>query len=342
MSENFSIQGYECTTKSVFQTLSDKKVNLSDLKKIDKNSDNKISEDELVEFQEMDDNTAISEYKDEDIDEHRIKQYHEQIEKEEADIKRNSEKIRAYEKYATSIKTSGGELSDSDKKRIQEYEDKVANLNSKIDSSYSKIRELNNSISNILNSNKYADNNGATSATSSIGAMGGTAANTGITDPSQVSSAASKGAANLKGELSSCLDNIAKSLNCSRDAAYNYIEQLCKNEGCGYFTPELIISQVYSESSGNQSSVSSAGAYGLGQLKSVAVQEVNNKFGTSFKFSDVKNNGYTNLKAMIYYMRYQYNRYGNDVAKALTAYNRGNCNNGVINSYAKKIMSRVA
>lgn len=50
MSENLNINGYICANSEIYNILKSENVSSADLKKLDKNSDNKISEDDFAEF----------------------------------------------------------------------------------------------------------------------------------------------------------------------------------------------------------------------------------------------------------------------------------------------------
>lgn len=60
MSENLNINGYICTNSEIYNILKSENVSSADLKKLDKNSDNKISEDDFAEFTGEEEETTYS------------------------------------------------------------------------------------------------------------------------------------------------------------------------------------------------------------------------------------------------------------------------------------------
>lgn len=340
MSENLNINGYSCENKTVYETLKAAGLTSANLKTLDKNSDMKISEDELVEFEgEEEANSKEETYSDNPT----IQSLQRQYKKEMQAMYDYQHKIMELRQLKNEVKTSLASVpEDSDSRgtleaRMDKIQGKIDSANSSITKCLSNMAEINNSIIQA----QYNLNN-ANNLTGSLSGTAGTAGTSGATGGNlNVQSGSGTALASVTGDLSTCLDRVAKSLGTSRQEAADYITTLCNTIGKGYFDPKIILSQVFSESSGNQScSTTATSKYvGLGQMSAVAVKEVNNQFGTNFSFNDM-NDPAKNLQAMVYLMRYQYERYGKNLGAALTAYNVGHYS-GSVNKYAQKIMSRV-
>lgn len=344
MSENFNINGYTCATGSIYETLKSANLTSSDLKTLDKNSDNKISEDELMEFVEDESTSSAKTGSDELSDDPTIRTLQKKYKKEMKDLYRYQSKLSKLRTMRSEAKANLAGLEEDSSAR-SDAEARVEEIQSKMDSMNSSITKcIQNMFSinlEIINAQNNLNNNNSISSTQTDGTVNAASQTTGTTETLQVQQGSGSNLASVSGDLSICLDRVAQSLGTTRQNAADYITTLCNTVGKGYFNPKVILSQIFSESSGNQScSTTSTSKYvGLGQMSAVAVQEVNNQFGTNFTFNDM-NDASKNLKAMVYLMRYQYERYGKNLGAALTAYNVGHYS-GTVNNYAQKIMSRV-
>ena len=370
MSENFKIGSYTCESQAVYSILSDKELSITDseLKQIDSNKDNIISEDELVEFSELeetDDTQKTSSNSDglqtteemgeEYSDDIRIRDY--QIKRDEEiktlrklnfKLKKANIRFKAAEANAVGYAEDSSAKSKADS-YVDECEGKVKDIKSKISNCTKNILSYNAQIEQIqaqlAAAAQAAANNTSsnvdTAASNSEAADSNAAANaSGASGNYTYVEGSGADLANVDGDLSICLDRMADSLGTDRASAADYVATLCKNQGAGYFDPKIIVSLVFSESGGDNTASSDPNYVGFGQMSSVAVDEVNNQFGTNFTFSDMSDPA-KNLEALVYLLRFQYERYDHDLGKALTAYNVGNCESGVINYYAQQIMSRV-
>lgn len=350
MSEDLNVNGYTCETKAIYDALKSANVKSSKLKAIDKNSDKKISEDEYQEYLESEDEEekSSSSVQDEYSDDPTVQSLQRKYDREQRAIYRLQLRIKSLNAL---LKEAEGNLAgypkDSDSRESMQAV--VDSVQEKIDSATSEIASHNATMSNIMTSiqnrkNQLANEAAlsasmASSAETSASSTSG-AGSVGTTTPISAESGSGSDLAGVTGDLSICLDRVAKSLGTSRNEAADYIATLCKTVGKGYFNPKVILSQIFSESGGDNSASSTPTYVGFGQMSAVAVQEVNNQFGTNYSFADMHDPA-KNLQAMIYLMRFQYERYGHDIGKALTAYNVGNCSSGVVNDYARKILSRV-
>ena len=225
---------------------------------------------------------------------------------------------------------------DSIQSEIDEYNSKIIQCLENIGNIASSIIQLKTQAANSSSGNTSNLYSPAISNASGASSLSG-----GQTTALNVQAGSGAELAAVDGDLSICLDRVASSLGTSRQGAADYITTLCNTVGKGYFDPKVILSQIFSESSGIQSCSTTATSdfVGLGQMSEVAVQEVNNQFGTNFTFNDM-NDAAKNLEAMVYLMTYQYERYGNNLGAAITAYNVGHFS-GTVNGYAQKILSRV-
>ena len=369
MSENFKIGSYTCESQTVYSILSDKTLDITDdvLKQIDKSNDKIITEDELVEYSELEEDDEAEEASknsdglltteemgEEYSDDARIRDYQmkrdqeiKNIRKYNLKLKKANIRLKAAEANAAGYAEDSSARSKADS-YVEECEGKVKTLEDKISTSTKNILSYNAQIEQIqaqlaAAAQAAANNNTSSNSDTTSGGVadsnaaestGGTSGNYTYVEGSGAE------LAKVDGELSICLDRMADSLGTDRASAADYVATLCKNQGAGYFDPKIIVSLVFSESGGDNTASSDPNYVGFGQMSSVAVDEVNNQFGTSFTFSDMSDPA-KNLEALVYLLRFQYERYDHDLGKALTAYNVGNCESGVINYYAQQIMSRV-
>ncbi len=342
VSENLNINGYICANGKIYDILKSENVSKADLAKLDKNSDNKISEDDFAEFTGEEEEITYSKNP-------KIASLQYQQEREE-------EKIEKYQKRISDLmvlrnKTKVNIAGVSNEETVNSLTSKLDSIQSEIDGYNSKIIECISNLGainvSIIQAQMQAANalsgtsasNGANA--SALNMAQGTASAGNTTSSLNVQTGSGSDLMAVTGDLSICLDRVASSLGTSRQGAADYITTLCNTVGKGYFDPKVILSQIFSESSGNQSCSTTATSdfVGLGQMSAVAVEEVNNQFGTNFTFNDM-NDAAKNLKAMVYLMTYQYERYGHNLGAAITAYNVGHYS-GTVNGYAQKILSRV-
>ena len=370
MSENFKIGNYTCESQAVYSILSDPDLNLSDaeLEKIDKSKDKIITEDELVEFSELEEDDDVNEASstsgglltteemgEEYSDDARIRDYQIKRDQEIKNMRKYNIKLKkANVRLKAAEANAAGYAEDSDARSkadsyVSDCESKVKDIKDKISSCTKNILNYNAQIEQIeaqLAAAAQAAANNISSTETTVAANDGTTSSESTANASGTSSnftyTEGSGAelANVTGDLSICLYRMASSLGTDRASAADYVATLCKNQGLGYFDPKIIVSLVFSESSGDNSASSDPNYVGFGQMSAVAVEEINNQFGTSFTFSDMYDPA-KNLEAIVYLLRFQYERYDHNLGKALTAYNVGNCESGNINYYAQQIMSRV-
>lgn len=335
MSENLNINGYICANGKIYDILKSENVSKADLAKLDKNSDNKISEDDFAEFTGEEEITYSKNPK--------IASLQYQQEREE-------EKIEKYQKRISDLmvlrnKTKVNIAGVSNEETVNSLTSKLDSIQSEIDGYNSKIIECISNLGSInvsiIQAQMQAANTSNSMIISGLNTAQGTTQTGGTTSSLNVQTGSGSDLMAVTGDLSICLDRVASSLGTSRQGAADYITTLCNTVGKGYFDPKVILSQIFSESSGNQSCSTTATSdfVGLGQMSAVAVQEVNNQFGTNFTFNDM-NDAAKNLEAMVYLMTYQYERYGHNLGAAITAYNVGHYS-GTVNGYAQKILSRV-
>lgn len=336
VSENLNINGYICANGKIYDILKSENVSKADLAKLDKNSDNKISEDDFAEFTGEEEEITYSENP-------KIASLQYQQEREE-------EKIEKYQKRISDLmvlrnKTKVNIAGVSNEETVNSLTSKLDSIQSEIDGYNSKIIECISNLGSInvsiIQAQMQAANTSNSMIISGLNAAQGTTPTGGTTSSLNVQAGSGSDLMTVTGDLSICLDRVASSLGTSRQGAADYITTLCNTVGKGYFDPKVILSQIFSESSGNQSCSTTATSdfVGLGQMSAVAVEEVNNQFGTNFTFNDM-NDAAKNLEAMVYLMTYQYERYGHNLGAAITAYNVGHYS-GTVNGYAQKILSRV-
>ena len=336
VSENLNINGYICANGKIYDILKSENVSKADLAKLDKNSDNKISEDDFAEFTGEEEEITYSENP-------KIASLQYQQEREE-------EKIEKYQKRISDLmvlrnKTKVNIAGVSNEETVNYLTSKLDSIQSEIDSYNSKIIECISNLGSInvsiIQAQMQAANTSNSMIISGLNTAQGTTPTGGTTSSLNVQAGSGSDLMAVTGDLSICLDRVASSLGTSRQGAADYITTLCNTVGKGYFDPKVILSQIFSESSGNQSCSTTATSdfVGLGQMSAVAVEEVNNQFGTNFTFNDM-NDAAKNLEAMVYLMTYQYERYGHNLGAAITAYNVGHYS-GTVNGYAQKILSRV-
>ena len=336
VSENLNINGYICANGKIYDILKSENVSKADLAKLDKNSDNKISEDDFAEFTGEEEEITYSENP-------KIASLQYQQEREE-------EKIEKYQKRISDLmvlrnKTKVNIAGVSNEETVNSLTSKLDSIQSEIDGYNSKIIECISNLGSInvsiIQAQMQAANTSNSTIISGLNAAQGTTQTGGTTSSLNVQTGSGSDLMSVTGDLSICLDRVASSLGTSRQGAADYITTLCNTVGKGYFDPKVILSQIFSESSGIQSCSTTATSdfVGLGQMSAVAVEEVNNQFGTNFTFNDM-NDAAKNLKAMVYLMTYQYERYGHNLGAAITAYNVGHYS-GTVNGYAQKILSRV-
>ena len=336
MSENLNIDGYICANGKIYDILKSENVSKADLAKLDKNSDNKISEDDFAEFTGEEEEITYSKNP-------KIASLQYQQEREE-------EKIEKYQKRISDLmvlrnKTKVNIAGVSNEETVNSLTSKLDSIQSEIDGYNSKIIECIGNLGSInvsiIQAQMQAANTSNSMIISGLNTAQGTTQTGGTTSSLNVQAGSGSDLMAVTGDLSICLDRVASSLGTSRQGAADYITTLCNTVGKGYFDPKVILSQIFSESSGNQSCSTTATSdfVGLGQMSAVAVQEVNNQFGTNFTFNDM-NDAAKNLEAMVYLMTYQYERYGHNLGAAITAYNVGHYS-GTVNGYAQKILSRV-
>lgn len=336
VSENLNINGYICANGKIYDILKSENVSKADLAKLDKNSDNKISEDDFAEFTGEEEEITYSKNP-------KIASLQYQQEREE-------EKIEKYQKRISDLmvlrnKTKVNISGVSNEETVNSLTSKLDSIQSEIDGYNSKIIECISNLGSInisiIQAQMQAANTSNSMIISGLNAAQGTTQTGGTTSSLNVQTGSGSDLMAVTGDLSICLDRVASSLGTSRQGAADYITTLCNTVGKGYFDPKVILSQIFSESSGNQSCSTTATSdfVGLGQMSAVAVQEVNNQFGTNFTFNDM-NDAAKNLEAMVYLMTYQYERYGHNLGAAITAYNVGHYS-GTVNGYAQKILSRV-
>lgn len=336
MSENLNINGYICANGEIYNILKSENVSKADLAKLDKNSDNKISEDDFAEFTGEEEEITYSKNP-------KIASLQYQQEREE-------EKIEKYQKRISDLmvlrnKTKVNIAGVSNEETVNSLTSKLDSIQSEIDGYNSKIIECISNLGainvSIIQAQMQAANTSNSTIISGLNAAQGTTQTGGTTSSLNVQAGSGSDLMAVTGDLSICLDRVASSLGTSRQGAADYITTLCNTVGKGYFDPKVILSQIFSESSGNQSCSTTATSdfVGLGQMSAVAVEEVNNQFGTNFTFNDM-NDAAKNLEAMVYLMTYQYERYGHNLGAAITAYNVGHYS-GTVNGYAQKILSRV-
>ena len=336
VSENLNINGYICANGKIYDILKSENVSKADLAKLDKNSDNKISEDDFAEFTGEEEEITYSENP-------KIASLQYQQEREE-------EKIEKYQKRISDLmvlrnKTKVNIAGVSNEETVNSLTSKLDSIQSEIDGYNSKIIECISNLGSInvsiIQAQMQAANTSNSMIISGLNTAQGTTPTGGTTSSLNVQAGSGSDLMAVTGDLSICLDRVASSLGTSRQGAADYITTLCNTVGKGYFDPKVILSQIFSESSGNQSCSTTATSdfVGLGQMSAVAVQEVNNQFGTNFTFNDM-NDAAKNLEAMVYLMTYQYERYGHNLGAAITAYNVGHYS-GTVNGYAQKILSRV-
>lgn len=336
VSENLNINGYICANGEIYDILKSENVSKADLAKLDKNSDNKISEDDFAEFTGEEEEITYSENP-------KIASLQYQHEREE-------EKIEKYQKRISDLmvlrnKTKVNIAGVSNEETVNSLTSKLDSIQSEIDGYNSKIIECISNLGSInvsiIQAQMQAANTSNSMVISGLNTAQRTTPTGGTTSSLNVQAGSGSDLMTVTGDLSICLDRVASSLGTSRQGAADYITTLCNTVGKGYFDPKVILSQIFSESSGNQSCSTTATSdfVGLGQMSAVAVEEVNNQFGTNFTFNDM-NDAAKNLKAMVYLMTYQYERYGHNLGAAITAYNVGHYS-GTVNGYAQKILSRV-
>lgn len=336
VSENLNINGYICANGEIYNILKSENVSKADLAKLDKNSDNKISEDDFAEFTGEEEEITYSKNP-------KIASLQYQQEREE-------EKIEKYQKRISDLmvlrnKTKVNIAGVSNEETVNSLTSKLDSIQSEIDGYNSKIIECISNLGainvSIIQAQMQAANTSNSTIISGLNAAQGTTQTGGTTSSLNVQAGSGSDLMAVTGDLSICLDRVASSLGTSRQGAADYITTLCNTVGKGYFDPKVILSQIFSESSGNQSCSTTATSdfVGLGQMSAVAVEEVNNQFGTNFTFNDM-NDAAKNLEAMVYLMTYQYERYGHNLGAAITAYNVGHYS-GTVNGYAQKILSRV-
>lgn len=342
MSENFKIGNYNYTINEIYS--SPNNVNMTDgnLNPSSIQAKNKTSEDELAEFTDEETNSSSENYS--------ISKLQKQYKKEMENMQRYQDKLSEYRKIKNEIKNKLI-LADADntsnlETKLDNIQEKIDTTNSKLSDCISKMSALNTSILNEQNnilaqiqsdiqSSQYLQPL-SYSNTNMQNVNGITPVNTNL----NVQQGSGTSLMGVTGELSVCLDRVAQSLGTSRQDAADYITTLCNTVGEGKVNPKIMLSQIFSESSGNQSCTTTATSkfVGLGQMSSVAVKEINNQYGTNFTFQDMDNPA-KNLEAMTYLMKYQLNRYNGNMGAALTAYNVGHFS-GSVNGYAQKIMSR--
>ena len=336
VSENLNINGYICANGKIYDILKSENVSKADLAKLDKNSDNKISEDDFAEFTGEEEEITYSKNP-------KIASLQYQQEREE-------EKIEKYQKRISDLmvlrnKTKVNIAGVSNEETVNSLTSKLDSIQSEIDGYNSKIIECISNLGSInvsiIQAQMQAANTSNSMIISGLNTAQGTTQTGGTTSSLNVQAGSGSDLMAVTGDLSICLDRVASSLGTSRQGAADYITTLCNTVGKGYFDPKVILSQIFSESSGIQSCSTTATSdfVGLGQMSAVAVEEVNNQFGTNFTFNDM-NDAAKNLEAMVYLMTYQYERYGHNLGAAITAYNVGHYS-GTVNGYAQKILSRV-
>lgn len=324
VSENLNINGYICANSEIYNILKSENVSSADLKKLDKNSDNKISEDDFAEFTGEEEETTYSSNP-------QIASLEFQQETEEKNIEKFQRRINDLMVLKNKTRVNIAGVSEDETKNS--LLSKLDSIQSEIDEYNSKIIQCLENIGNIASSIiqlKTQAANSSSGNTSNLyspaisNASGASSLSSGQTTALNVQAGSGAELAAVDGDLSICLDRVASSLGTSRQGAADYITTLCNTVGKGYFDPKVILSQIFSESSGIQSCSTTATSdfVGLGQMSEVAVQEVNNQFGTNFTFNDM-NDAAKNLEAMVYLMTYQYERYGNNLGAAITAYNVG-------------------
>lgn len=339
MSENLNVNGYSCSSSGVYNIVKNANLTSSELKMLDKNSDKKISEDELAEFIDLENETTTErQYSDNPT----IASLEFQYDQEQSNIEKYQKRISDLMRLKN--KTNVNIASVSDTETIDSLTSKLSSIQGQIDEYNSKINDSLNNMNSIsaaiIQVQMQIENGISSNGYANTGVLGATAGS-GTSSTISVQSGSGQALTSVTGEMSTCLDNVAKSLGTTRETAADYITTLCNTIGKGYFDPEVILSQILSESSGNQSCTTTANAkcVGLGQMSAVAVEEINKQYGTNYTFSDM-DDAAKNLQAMMYFMVYQYERYGNDLGAALTAYNVGHYS-GTVNGYAKKILGRV-
>lgn len=125
-------------------------------------------------------------------------------------------------------------------------------------------------------------------------------------------------------------------------AAVAQWEPLSKEFAMRYGLPkEIILAQIWTESSGNPNAVGSAGERGLMQLKQIAIDDLReNGYG---RFEDWKENPATNIHAGAAYLDLQLKRAGN-LKEALGSYNQGYRGNILApffgNVYEEKVLTK--
>jgi len=358
MPEVYKIQGYTIETKEIYDELKEANVKSSQLKKCDKNGDKKITEDEYAEFDLEDEedgedskksksSSSSNKYSDDakinslenEYDNQERKYYSKEAELTQLRM------LRAQAEYEVAAYAPESEERQSAQGIVDNIQGKIDSVSSEADACIDSMADIRSNISkrkNEIAMEEAKASSGSSSGSSSSSSSSKSSNSTSSTSSSKFSytEGSGKELTKVTGDLSICLDRVASSLGTDRSKAADYIATLCKTVGKGYFNPKVILSLVFSESGGDNSASSTPEYVGFGQMSSVAVQEVNNQFGTNFSFADMKDPA-KNLKAVVYLLRFQYERYGKNLGKALTAYNVGNCESGNINGYAQTIMSRV-
>lgn len=343
MPENLSINGYICETNNIYTELKTKNLSTDELASLDKNSDNKISEDEYVELSDSEEFEKNSEY---DEDPH-IAYYQKRYQREEKRIYELKCDILRYKNRQKEIKFQMENTtpnSDSDSESSNSAQELYEEINSKINATNSKI----NACIKIMSDATFAiqkriDELNNRTSTSSTTVTNTNTDNSSVSNAGNISveSGSGKDLYNVTGDLSICLDRVAEGLGTTREGAADYIASVCNSAGGGKIDPKIILSQIFSESSGyyNVTTTETSDFVGLGQMSEVAVKAVNQEFGTNFTFEDM-NDPAKNIEAMVYLMHYHYEKYDNNIGAAITAYATGHYDGTVID-YAKRVMSRV-
>ncbi len=91
----------------------------------------------------------------------------------------------------------------------------------------------------------------------------------------------------LSGEALSAFDRLAENMGMEREAAAEYIVNLCETKGGGIVEPKYMLAVTFLESSYKPNAVGDNGAaVGLGQFHEIAVREVSDISGEEYEYED--------------------------------------------------------
>ena len=135
MSNNLNINGFTCTSNTIFAQLGSKGLSSKELERLDTNSDKRISEDEFVELLDSEELQQNEKYNNDET----IQYYEKQYQEAQTIVDSLNGDIASYRNFQRELKRSMGGLDSESKASVQRQLDEVSN---EIRQEYSRINDM--------------------------------------------------------------------------------------------------------------------------------------------------------------------------------------------------------